>query len=414
MTRLRRHRAAAALAAALILAGPAQALETFVVGPGDRLAVSVHRRSDLSGDFRVLPGGALSLPYVGNLPVAGRSIEEVRQALIQLLREDASLLDPRVSVEIAEMQPILVAGAVRRPGQYPYHIGMTVAHALAAAGGARRIELEEVGARVEILRLRERLRSSQDSTGLALIRRARLAAEASEAEDFEPPATAARFLPEDRLRQTIEAERAILRQRNAAHTSLLAMLATQNEAYNDEIRALEAQGSTKEREAELLTQESRYVEGLMRQGLSPRTNRVLELARMAIQVEGERRQILSFIARARQEIARIEQTRVNAITQRQLEITTGTKDSDDTLAAMRVALEEARSGLAQLQGALPVDDAPLGAPGASTISILRVRASPPQRITAGSDTALLPGDLVEISSDDEAPGGRRLASGIAR
>ncbi len=111
--------ARAATIFALLGSGAAVAAEDFVVGPGDKLAISVHRRDDLSGEFRVLPGGAVSLPFLGNLPVAGKSVEQVRHAVAQRLREDAALLDPRVSVEIAEMQPILVAGPVRRPGQYP-------------------------------------------------------------------------------------------------------------------------------------------------------------------------------------------------------------------------------------------------------------------------------------------------------
>jgi protein involved in polysaccharide export with SLBB domain len=414
-TRPRGGLAAVAAVALLVLGAPAvRAQDGFVVGPGDRLVVSVHRRSDLSGDFRVLPGGGLSLPFIGTLPVAGLTIEDVRQALMRRLREDASLLDPRVSVEIAEMQPVLVSGAVRRPGQYPFQLGMTVGHAVAAAGGPRRLELEEVGARVEVSRLRERLRTSQDAMGLALIRRARLLAEGSGAENFDAPPEAARFLPPDRLAQTLEAEREILRRRNDAHTSLVAMLATQQEAYNDEIRALESQGSSKEREADLLTQESRYIENLMRQGLSPRTTRVIELARMAIQVEGERRQILAFMARARQEIARIEQTRINAGTQRQLDVANGLKDADDAMATLRVAVEESRSGLAQLNEALPAEDAPVGPRGPAAITILRVRASPAQRIAAGPDTVLMPGDLVEITTEEAAPGGRRLAAGQPR
>jgi protein involved in polysaccharide export with SLBB domain len=404
------------LGAALLLGGPAlaQAQDGFVVGPGDRLVVSVHRRSDLSGDFRVLPGGGLSLPFIGTMPVAGLSIEEVRQVLVQRLREDASLLDPRVSVEIAEMQPILVAGSVRRPGQFAYQLGMTVGHALAAAGGPRRLELEEVGVRIELLRLRERLRTSQDAMGLALIRRARLLAEGQEADVFDAPPEIVRFLDSDRIAQTLEAEREILRRRNAAHASLLAMLATQHEAYNDEIRALEAQGSTKERESELLTQESRFIENLMRQGLSPRTTRVVELARMAIQVEGERRQILAFMARARQEIARIEQTRINAVTQRQLDVANGLKEADDSMATLRVAIEESRSGLSQLNETLPADDRPLGPRGPASVTILRVRTAPAQRIAATADTPLLPGDLIEFAADDATPGGRRLAAGAPR
>jgi protein involved in polysaccharide export with SLBB domain len=225
MTRAVRRILLAGLLVGLCMVGapavvPAQAAEPFVIGPGDKISINVHQRPDLSGEFRVLPGGALSLPFIGSLPVAGLSIEEIRDKVAQRLRQDAALLDPRVSVQIAELQPILVAGVVRRPGQYPFQLGMTVGHAVAIAGGTRRVDPEEIGGRIEIARLRELLRQSQDGLGVALIARARLAAEAQGADDFELPPDAARYLTPDRLRQSYDAEREIMRRRTAAYTIL--------------------------------------------------------------------------------------------------------------------------------------------------------------------------------------------------
>lgn len=388
------------------------AAEPFILGPGDKLSITVHRRADLSGEFRVLPGGAVSLPFLGNLPVAGQTPDQVRAAVAQRLRDEAALLDPRVSVEIAEMQPILVAGPVRRPGQYPFQLGMTVGHALAAAGGTRRLELEEVGAQVEIARLRERLRQGQDSFGLALLRRARWSAEAEGLREIEAPADAALYLPRERLQQTLGSERLLLRGRYEIFESLLAMLAAQTAALNDEIQALRENATAKAREQELLEEETRYVDNLMRRGLSPRTTRVIELARLAVQVDGERRQILSFMARARQEIARVEHTRINAEQQRRLEASNGIREAEDQLAALRIILQESRSGLAQLRETLPPDDQPMGAAAGFTVAILRIRATPPQRIAADADTPLLPGDLVHFT--EPSAGGERLALGPLR
>ena len=392
------------------VAGHAMGEEPFTVGPGDRLSVTVFRRPDLSGEFRVLPGGALSLPFVGNLQVAGQSVEEIRQALVQRLRGEASLLDPRVSVEFAELQPIMVAGDVRRPGQYPFALGITVGHAVAAAGGMRRFDLEESGARIEIVRLRERLRHGQDVYGAALIRRARLEAEAAGAADFDAPGDAQRYLPSARLREVRDAEREIMRHRAESFTSMRAMLATQTATYNDEIQALREQAASKDREAELIEQEREYVAGLMRQGLTARDSRVVQLARAAVQLDGDRRQITAYIARARQEIARIEQTRSSTEIQRQLEISSGIKEVDDSLAALRITLDEVRSGLTELRETLPSANGPLNARSGTAYSILRVRGSPPRRIAAEIDTSLLPGDLVEVITDASRPD-RRLAAG---
>ncbi len=144
----------------------------------------------------------------------------------------------------------------------------------------------------------------------------------------------------------------------------------------------------------------------MQRGLTPRTTRVIELARLATQVDGERRQILSNIARARQEIIRLEHQRDNAGTQRQLESQIGLKEAEDQMAGLRVTLEEVRSGLAHLSDALPADEAPLGAPPGAKVEILRIRATPPQRIEADVDTPLLPGDLVDFSTGRAGASGR--------
>lgn len=399
--------------AGAVAVAPALAADPFVIGAGDKISINVHQRPDLSGEFRVLPGGTLSLPFIGTMPAAGLSIEEFRDALAQRLRQDAALLDPRVSVQLAELQPILVAGVVRRPGQYPFQLGMTVGHAVAIAGGTRRVDAEEIGGRIEIARLRELLRQSQDGFGVALIGRARLAAEARGADDFDAPAEAARYLAPERLHQSYEAEREIMRRRTAAYTSLLTMLTAQTASFNDEIQALEEQNASKDQEAALLNQERAYIADLLRQGLTARDARIVQLARSAVQVEGERRQIMAFIARARQEIARIDQARTNANTQRQLEIASGLKDIDDTLARLRVAMEEARAGLTDLRETLPSEDIPLGPPSSLSYTITRVRTAPPQRIDAHADTTLLPGDLVEVNPGDPSQG-RRVATGAPR
>ena len=117
------------LVVGIVVAHPSVSLaaeDDFLVGQGDKLAIGVHRRPDLSGDFRVQPDGNLALPFVGPVPVAGLTLDAVRLAIVRRLREDASLLDPRISVEMVEGRPISVGGGVRRAGTYPFQIGMTV------------------------------------------------------------------------------------------------------------------------------------------------------------------------------------------------------------------------------------------------------------------------------------------------
>ena len=43
--------------------------------------------------------------------------------------------DPRVNVEIAAYRPFYILGEVKKSGEYPYRVGMTVLDAVASAGG---------------------------------------------------------------------------------------------------------------------------------------------------------------------------------------------------------------------------------------------------------------------------------------
>lgn len=368
--------------------------DEFVVDQGDKLAIGVYRRPDLSGEFRVQPDGKLSLPFLGPVPAAGQTLDAVRAAIAQRLREDASLHETRISVELIEGRPIAVSGGVRRAGIYPFQIGMTVSHAVAAAGGKRVAELEELSGHVEAGRLRERLRQNRDALAAAQVRQARLLAERQDADSFDPPEEVRAFLLQARWDEVVNSERNLLKQRNDVVRSLTAALTNQIDAYKDEAQALTGQSAAKAREAELLIQEARYIEGLQRQGLSARTTRTIELARLSVQIEGERMQIQSYLAKARQEILRAEHTRTAASNQRQVEITQALREGTDLQHSLAVGIQETQAVLARLREALPESGAPAGEP---TYVIVRAQGALARRIDAQGQTSLRPGDLVEVT-----------------
>ncbi len=367
--------------------------EAFMVGQGDKLTIGVYRRPDLSGDFRVQPDGTLSLPFVGSVPAAGQTLDAIRRAIMQRLREDASLNDTRISVEIAEGRPIAVNGGVRRAGIYNFQFGMTVSHAIAAAGGLRVSDLEELSGHIEAGRLRERLRQSRDGLGAARIRAARLLAERADADSFDPPSEARTYLTETRFQEVLASEQQLLKQRNDVVRSQIAALANQIEAYRDEAEALAGQAATKTREAELLGQESRYIESLQRQGLSARNTRAIELARLSVQIEGERLQIGSYSAKARQEIARAEHTRAATVNQRQVDVTQALRETHDQQENLAVSLEEIMIVLARVREALPDAGGLMGEPN---YLIVRSQGAQVLRLQAHGQTPLRPGDVIEV------------------
>lgn len=116
------------------LAPPVEDAGPYTLGPGDKVRVTVFGEPTLTGEYTVTGAGAVSFPLIGNVPAAGKTVEDLQQNLRTKLA-GGYLDDPRVSAEIIDYRPYYILGEVSRPGQYPFSIGMTIDQAVAAAGG---------------------------------------------------------------------------------------------------------------------------------------------------------------------------------------------------------------------------------------------------------------------------------------
>jgi len=109
----------------------------YVVGPGDGIEI------DLWGGvsqriFRVVDRqGRLSLPEVGPLLVAGRSLGDVQQAVQQTLRTEYRDVSADVSLSRLRSVRVYVVGEVNEPGAYDISSLSTPLNALFAAGGVK-------------------------------------------------------------------------------------------------------------------------------------------------------------------------------------------------------------------------------------------------------------------------------------
>jgi len=106
----------------------------YELGSGDRLRVKVFNEEDLSGEYQVTGSGLISMPLIGDIRVAGRTISELEDAVEAELR-DGYLRSPQVSAEVLNFRPYYILGEVRNPAEYPYQEGLTVMNAIATAGG---------------------------------------------------------------------------------------------------------------------------------------------------------------------------------------------------------------------------------------------------------------------------------------
>jgi polysaccharide export outer membrane protein len=110
---------------------PAQE-STFSLQPGDVIRVVIWREADLSGDFLIDENGDIVFPLLGQRHVAGVPIGQLRDSLFEAYR--AELRNP--SIIITPLRRVYVLGEVNAPGLYTVDPTISVAGAVAMAGGA--------------------------------------------------------------------------------------------------------------------------------------------------------------------------------------------------------------------------------------------------------------------------------------
>lgn len=131
----------------------------YCVGPEDVLEISIFEwelsEETRTVSVRVAETGVISLPVIGEISVAGVTVEQTKQLLETRLIDDGILKEPRVSVVVREFRSkrVAVVGAVNEPGVYTLRQNVTtLLAALSLAGGAT----ERAGQVLYIIRTKER------------------------------------------------------------------------------------------------------------------------------------------------------------------------------------------------------------------------------------------------------------------
>ena len=111
------------------------AAAAYKLGSGDSIRIITFGEDQLTGEFRVSDSGTISVPLLGQFPVAGLAVDQVAAKIAARLEKDKIFKNPSVAAEVTTYRPIFILGEVNKPGQYPYQPGMTLLSAVSVAGG---------------------------------------------------------------------------------------------------------------------------------------------------------------------------------------------------------------------------------------------------------------------------------------
>lgn len=111
--------------------------EDYVLGRNDVIRVVVYDHPDMTTEAQISKDGAVSLPLIGKIKVAGQTTSAIEAAISNALRSGGFIKNPNVTVVVIsyKSQKISILGNVFKPGLYTLEGGTTLEQALAIAGG---------------------------------------------------------------------------------------------------------------------------------------------------------------------------------------------------------------------------------------------------------------------------------------
>ncbi len=112
----------------------------YVIGAADGLQINVWQNQDLSTGALVRPDGTITMPLVGDLKVAGKTPtqvrDEIKTRISEFVKAEAAIVT--VAVTSVNSYRFTVTGSVANPGTFSSQYYVSLADALAMAGGPTR------------------------------------------------------------------------------------------------------------------------------------------------------------------------------------------------------------------------------------------------------------------------------------
>src|SRR5262245_11430344 len=126
-----------AFGSALAQAPPPQTQQEkdYIIGPEDILEIQVWGNKDLNQTVFVRPDGRTSLPLVGEIGVAGKSVQQLQDHLTNVYEKTVKGAVVTVIVKEIRSRPVYFIGGFGKPGVMQLTRELTLLQAISLAGG---------------------------------------------------------------------------------------------------------------------------------------------------------------------------------------------------------------------------------------------------------------------------------------
>jgi len=108
---------------------------SYIIQPGDELAVDFYLNPEFNDQVSVSPDGKITLRLIGAVQAGGITPPQLAQAIDQKYMSELRSPDAVVHVKNMPERQVYVQGQVNKPGAFPLQTGMTALQAIADAGG---------------------------------------------------------------------------------------------------------------------------------------------------------------------------------------------------------------------------------------------------------------------------------------
>lgn len=376
----------------------------YHLAPGDTIEFSTVATADLKTRVTIRLDGAVTLPLIGDVKVAGLTVPQLRAKLQNELsskvyrrrsedgREVPVMLAPdEISVSVSEYRPIYINGDVSKPGEQPFRPGMTVRQAIALAGGYDIMHFRMDNPFLEQADFQSEYNAmwTEYARNQAVI--ARLNAELDNADSFDRKTLNETPLPEEQTARIVDIEQQQLAARNSTYRKDRSYLEDAMKKEDGRIAVLADQQKREKEGVDADVAEYDRINGLFQKQTLPIT-RLVDARRTIL--FSSTRYLQTIVEKSNAERGR-DELRVKyekLPDERRQTILSELQDANAKLATTRARLQGIGEKL--VYTALVRSQLVRGKGSEPDITIHRAQG---ESIVASQDNELMPGDVVEVA-----------------